>query len=325
MGSEPISRKLLGIIEIDLVFENISGLLIRMPIHAQTFRIGGADQYPMVTIRKYRIESSEGGEKKGKEEIEKEVPLIPGSSIKGRMRGLLELALGKKLFSTDNKIWQHVRSIRAMASDINEFFKDIEDRCEIDDLFGWAAANLSQIAEKLGNNMEEALKYFRKLAPTRLLVDDFTPTEEFISQNLDEFESIADFIEEKSENRIDRVTSAADPRQIARIRPGIEFGGKMKVLVFDIDKGYIKRYLSTLALGLKLLEDTYIGASGSRGYGRIRFKKIGIKLHKVSKGKGAVGLESIELGTYNRVNDLTDEAITELAYKIDKELFGSPD
>lgn len=311
-----ISRRLLGFLEFSLIFENTSGLLIKLPIHAQTFRIGGADQYPMVTIRKYLI---------GGKEIEKEVPLIPGSSIKGRMRGLLELALGKKLYTADKdkKIWQHVRSLKAMSEDVKEFFKDIKNRCEIDDLFGWAAANLSQIVEALRllkESPDKAFEYFKELAPTRLLVDDFTPADDFISRNHGEFESIADFIEEKSENRIDRVTAAADPRQIARIRPGIEFGGKLKMLVFDIDRNHVKKYLSTLALGLKLLEETYIGGSGSRGYGRIKFKKIVVNLKKIVISNGNVQLESKELYSLSSVDDLINK-VDALAKTVVNELF----
>lgn len=317
-GSGPrttISRRLLGFLELDVVFENLTGLLIKMPIHAQTYRIGGADHYPMFTLRKYSINGRL---------VEKEVPLVPGSSLKGRMRGLLELALGKRLYTSDKdrKIWQHVRSIHAMKN-FAEFLKDIEERCEIDDLFGWAAANLKQIKEgmkSIGRNEDEALRYFQLLAPTRLLVDDFTPTEEFIRNRFNEFETIADFIEEKSENRIDRVTSAADPRSIARIRPGIEFGGKLKVLIFDIDKEQVRKYLNTLALGMKLVEETYLGGSGSRGYGRIRFKKIRVRLNLIKKIDGVATIESELLDKFDSVNEFLQK-VGEIAEKIISKAF----
>lgn len=315
-----VSRRLVGIIEVDVAFENLSGLLIRMPVHAQMFRVGGADQYPMVTLRRYAAPG-------GGEEV-REVPLVPGSSIKGRMRGLLELALSKKLYSTDDKIWQHVRSARAMPP--KDFLQDIINRCEIDDLFGWAAANLSQIMERVRSAeglsdgdavRDKALEYFNQLAPTRLLVDDFTPSDEFMKAHWDEFESIADFIEEKSENRIDRITSAADPRQIARVRPGIEFSGKFRVLVFDIDKDHLKRYLTTLALGMKLLEETYLGASGSRGYGRIKFKKIGLNLVTLDPEKGVI-TKSLVDKPFTSVDEFMDAVTKEgLPEEVVKELF----
>lgn len=320
-----LSRRLAGIIEMDVTFENLSGLLIRMPVHAQMFRVGGADQYPMITSRKYSAPD-------GSEET-REVPLIPGSSIKGRMRGLLELALGKKLYSTDGKIWQHVRSVKAMSESPNDFLQDIAERCEIDDLFGWAAANLSQIMRVVGNagrgsyeekeTLKEALKYFNELAPTRLLVDDFTPSDEFLRSRWEEFESIADFIEEKSENRIDRITSAADPRQIARIKPGIEFSGKLRILVFDIDRDHVKKYLTTLALGMKLLEETYLGASGSRGYGRIKFRKIELNLIMFSPEKGVM-IKSLVDKPFTSVDEFMNEVVKgALPDKVVKALFST--
>jgi CRISPR-associated protein Csm3 len=70
---------------------------------------------------------------------------------------------------------------------------------------------------------------------------------------------------EKPENRIDRVTATADPRDIVRVRPGGEFEGAATLFVFDIDKDYVKRNVETILLGLELLEKTYLGGRGSRG------------------------------------------------------------
>jgi len=249
---KPFKRLLKGFVVFNIEFENKTGLLIRMPIQAEAYKIGGAEAYPMMTKRFYQS-------------INKvlEVPYVPGSSFKGRMRGLLELALGKKLYSTDQKIWQHVRNLRAMA--IDDFVEDVKERCLIDELFGYAAVNYEQIREKLKEG-EVADNIFTILAISRLLVDDFFPVEDYVKSI--GAKSIADFLEEKSENRIDRVTSAADPRDIVRVKPGVKFGGKLTLLLFDHDSDMVAKYLTVLATGLRLIEETYLGASGSRGYGR---------------------------------------------------------
>jgi CRISPR-associated protein Csm3 len=257
-------RQLKGIVIFDIVFETKTGLLIRIPV---PYKVGGADAYPMVTRKHYDGIGL------------LEVPYIPGSSFKGRMRGLLELALNKKFYTTDQRIWQHVRNLSVMSLD--DFVEDVLNRCVVDELFGYAATQYKQTAERAEREHKsiDVDKIFNTLAITRLLVDDFFPTKEYV-RKINAI-SAADFLEEKSENRIDRITSAADPRDIARIKPGVEFSGALTLLLFDHDSDMVEKYLTTIATGLKLIEETYLGASGSRGYGRVKFTKIGVSLEKI--------------------------------------------
>lgn len=307
--SKSFTRILKGLVEFSLVFETRTGLLIRMPLQAQAYRIGGADQYPMVTkIRR-----------KG---VELEVPYVPGSSFKGRMRSLLELAFGKKLYSTDEKIWQHARTIQK-AMPISDLIEDVEKRCVIDDLFGYPAFNYEQLRDRIKSEDPDRLndidKIFNLLTPTRLLVDDFFPTDDTITKL--NARSIADFLEEKSENRIDRITSSADPRDVVRVKPGVEFQGKATVLVFDNDVGMIKNYITTFATGLGLIELTYLGGSGSRGYGRVEFKKIEVKALKIVVGNS--GPRITEAGvrrTYSSVKEL-EKDLENLVKEIEKGVF----
>lgn len=277
---EHFCKRLLGLVKLNLVFETITGLLIQMPEAAQAYRIGGADKYPMVTRKIYSIDGKD---------LELEVPFIPGSSLKGRMRSLLELAHGLKLYTTDRKIWQHVRSLQAMK-DFNDFVEDVRSRDVVDELFGWAAVNYKQILDaanhaKIPEPEKVVNEIFSILAPTRLLFSDFFPTQEYIVTH--KVTSIADFLEEKPENRIDRVTSAADPREVVRVRPGVRFEGTITLLLFDKDDDVVKgeklvnRYIDTILLGLQLIEETYIGSSGSRGYGRVRIVGRDITIYKI--------------------------------------------
>ncbi len=333
-------RTLRAIVRFNVKLRTVTGLLIRMPVHAQAFKIGGADQYPMVTRKRYCVASRE---------TELEVPYIPGSSIKGRMRSLLELALGKELYTTDFKIWQHTRSIsikvgEAKREDVKKkaeiFASDVRCRCLICELFGWPAANYQQIRnmfleaikeevgeakfKELGEKFEteaenRAKEIFDLLAPTRLIVSDFFPDEKYIEER--NIKSIADFLEEKSENRIDRVTSAADPRNIVRVKPEVVFSGTITLLLFDHDKDQVEHYLRTIALGLKLIEETYLGGCGSRGYGRVKFGPIDVFAEKVSlKSSGSNSyplLEKIELEQQHFVDlDSLIEVIPKIAEAI---------
>ncbi|MCC6055484.1 MAG: type III-A CRISPR-associated RAMP protein Csm3 [Desulfurococcaceae archaeon] len=301
-------RQLKGFVIFDIEFENRTGLLIRMPIQAQAYRIGGGDTYPMVTRRHY---SGIGL---------LEVPYVPGSSFKGRMRGLLELALNKKFYTTDQRIWQHVRSLSAMSLD--DFVDDVLNRCVIDELFGYAAAQYKQIAERVGHEHKsvDVDKIFNMLAITRLIIDDFFPTEDYVKQI--GAKSVADFLEEKSENRIDRITSAADPRDIVRVKPGVRFGGRITLLLFDNDADMIEKYLTTLATGLKLIEETYLGASGSRGYGRVKFSKIAVAVEKVQNMDGAPKLVEVPTirKTYSNVSEFESD-VKSLANAIKSAIF----
>jgi CRISPR-associated protein Csm3 len=306
------TRSLKGYLKISAKVVNETGLLIRMPVQAQAFKIGGADQYPMVTMKKY-IRRDSG------EEILIEVPYIPGSSLKGRMRSLLELSLGLKLYTTDNKIWQHVRGFSQMKSYKEDFRKDVLERCPVDDLFGWAATNFQQVLELVDNDMNKAIDIFNQLAGTRLLFDDFFPSQNYIEKFSPR--SIADFLEEKSENRIDRITSAADPRTIPRVRPGVEFEGSITLLFFDIDKDHVKKYIETLIYGFKLVEDTYLGSSGSRGYGRVKFRNFTLDLYKIKGSTSRLEMEGPKpIGTYADL-EILKQSIDSIVGFIIKELY----
>jgi len=324
-----LGRKLYGIITIRMKLINETGLLIKAPVQSQMYKIGGEDQYPMTLKRKYRTDGYE-------EEIE--VPYVPASSLKGRMRGLLEIASGAKLYTSDDKIWQHVRSLQTMGP--HDFREDVEKGCAIDELFGWAAVNLKQLADsmkkdKTGNAEEaekEAFELYRNMAPTRLLVSDFFPSGEYVKKLYEAAGTsltVYDFLEDKSENRIDRITSAADPRSIVRVKPGVEFEGDMKILLFDNDSSKVELFLKTLVNGLKLVESTYLGASGSRGYGRVKFKDISVELLRVKAedkdGAKMIALESKQIAKKEEIGSLEEleKKVAEIAKTVQETLYST--
>jgi CRISPR-associated protein Csm3 len=77
------------------------------------------------------------------------------------------------------------------------------------------------------------------------------------------------FTEWKFENSIDRVTSAANPRNLERVPAGSEFEFQMIYDVEDLEQ--MKQDLKNLQFAMRLLEDDTLGGHGSRGYGHIKF------------------------------------------------------
>ncbi|RZN39249.1 MAG: type III-A CRISPR-associated RAMP protein Csm3 [Methanosarcinales archaeon] len=165
------------------------------------------------------------------------LPIIPGSSIKGKMRSLIELQ-GEYLLD-DGK---------PHSCD--------KPNCNLCIVFGRGAT-------------EDV-----KSGPTRLIVRDAHPTEgtcDWWGRN----EDLVHGTEIKGENWINRITSAADPRFIERVPAGSEFEFEMIYSVYQTND--FPERLKLVFEGMHLLEDNYLGASGSRGYGKMRFKDIELK------------------------------------------------
>ena len=270
MSVQP-SLKLLKILKLRTTLETVTGLLISAG--RSVGRIGGADIEPVSAERVYECDGDKPGNIR--------VPYIPGSSLKGRMRALLEVSLGLPLYSldVDGKIWAHTPSpgARKVLGEDRLSVNDVVDvivKTELDRLFGFPALHLNVVAKEAPNRLNDLLSM---LTPTPLLVDDFFPDKDYVCKKIYDEKGLVtfdDFLEEKNENRIDRITSAADPRTIIRVKPGVQFTGNMSLLIYDKNADKLTGFLTLLVKGMKLLEATYLGASGSRGYGRVRFVEI---------------------------------------------------
>jgi CRISPR-associated protein Csm3 len=166
------------------------------------------------------------------------LPYIPGSSIKGKMRSLLEL------FYISEKIVKFKGKPCSCG----------EPNCKICRVFGTAVNNKG--------NEEIALNR----GPTRLILRDAYLHDDYKDKEI---------IEEKSENSLNRITAEANPRPIERVVPGVRFNFEMAYRVFDIDGDNGKKDLdyfeSVVLTGLALLQNYYLGGGGSRGNGRIEF------------------------------------------------------
>jgi len=153
-------------------------------------------------------------------------PYIPGSSLKGKMRHLLE-----------------------------DYYEGNESHQRLVDIMFGKAGN-----EKNNNP---------SLRQTRLqFVDLFmeSSTKETLNQALgDKVYTVV-----KYENSIDRKTGTAkNPRPTERVPKGSVFSGKLILNVLDNLGDDEEEFLEVLDKGVELLNNSYLGGSGSRGYGKI--------------------------------------------------------
>jgi len=112
----------------------------------------------------------------------------------------------------------------------------------------------------------------------------------------------ATLTEVKFENTINRVTAVANPRQMERVIPGSHF---KLALVYEI--GYSDRSdepklptaeevaddFLTITEGLRLLQLDYLGGSGTRGYGQVKFSGL----------KAQVGVGEVSDHLLGKLND----------------------
>lgn len=193
-------------------------------------------------------------------------PYIPGSSLRGKMRSQLEKQLGSPQNQKVGQAMIHV----CKGEDSNH-------PCDVCKIFGLSAS------EKNGT-------------PTRLLVRDVSLTEasrdELMKARTDQL-----FTETKSEVAIDRVTSAASPRNIERVPAGAVFGPSE--LVFSLYEPDDLKLLDRLLGCLQLTEDDYLGGGGSRGNGKVCFENI-----EVSARFSDDYNKTVELGKYSDIQEL---------------------
>lgn len=200
-------------------------------------------------------------------------PYIPGSSLKGKMRALLEMATGV-LVPGKMVIVKGEEDGRDSEEPIRIHMCD-EPACPVCLLFGRNHGAHRRINEQGVEDKDKPI--FKNVTPTRLKVRDAYLDPESITEemkrNLD-----LEWTEVKFENVLDRITSMANPRQNERVPRGARFKAEMALTVFAGDDE--KVLLKNLLLAMQLLEDDAIGGSGSRGYGRIAFS--GLRVYRRS-------------------------------------------
>ncbi len=169
-------------------------------------------------------------------------PYIPGSSLKGKVRSLLEMRSGMMAKTKGEPL-----SLKILKDLDGEEKQECENILK---LFGASGADTDETG---------------KLGPTRASFADCPLDANWRKQAL---EGNLPFTEIKSENTINRIEGTAKhPRFTERVPAGAEFEFSITLKVLAPDEN-----LEGLMLeGLKLLEMDALGGSGSRGYGQIKF------------------------------------------------------
>lgn len=159
-------------------------------------------------------------------------PYLPGSSLKGKIRSLLEQIEGAELGKND----------------------------KINDLFGFTEGKLNSQSSKI------------------IVRDSYFTNESLeLLKNTDNLDM--PFTENKYENTIDRikgVTKQGGIRQTERIPAGVTFDVEFIINVWDNEEDG-KKSLELLKKGIRALENDYLGGSGSRGYGQVKFSELKIE------------------------------------------------
>lgn len=155
-------------------------------------------------------------------------PYIPGSSLKGKMRCLLEQVAGAVKVGDD--------------TEVNNMFGTIK-----------GTTQPSKIIVRDAYLTKKSLELFKN------------------SPSLD-----MPYTENKFENCIDRVEGATvrgGVRQTERVPAGAEFAVEFILNVWDDDADG-SNLLQMLEHGIALIESDYLGGSGSRGYGQVKFGEL---------------------------------------------------
>ena len=252
MAQSKLAPKLSGKVVISATIKAVTGL--RIGAATSGLEIGGVDQ-PVLR------------------DPVTDKPYIPGSSLKGKLRSLLTKAYGlplQLLVEREPQVWIH------WCVEEERYAK-----CLVCPTFG----------------ITPERERSRWVTPTRLIVRDAKLLDELEVTDEEgnvrrlrwqDVETDLPYTEVKMEVALDIITAASNPRQMERVPAGALFGGDDLLLfsVFDrleqngkvvIDPNWERERLRAVFLAMRLLEDDYLGASGTRGYGKVKFQNIIVK------------------------------------------------
>ena len=118
----------------------------------------------------------------------------------------------------------------------------------------------------------------------------------------DKSKNITEIKYENVINRMNGTTKDGGLRQIERIVAGTKFNFEL-VLVLENDN---EQCLKDLNSCLKFLEDEYLGASGSRGYGKVKFHFKNLVYKSLASYSGKDSVKDMEI---NSNEDWSSKAI----------------
>ncbi len=170
-------------------------------------------------------------------------PFIPGSSLKGKVRALLELRSGLMRKTNGQPVQTGLLA----------------------ELEGWQKEECEKILKIFGSSGAEADEA-GEIGPTRVSFADCPLSQEWRQRAQQERLTLT---EVKSENRIDRIRGTAEhPRFTERVPSDTIFDFSVYLKILNQDEEALLDYL---LMGMKILEMDSLGGNGSRGYGKIEF------------------------------------------------------
>lgn len=197
-------------------------------------------------------------------------PYIPGSSLRGKVRSLLEKHDGLE---------------------INKFIHRRQPEVRLHECDDEAEYGTCSVCQIFGVTPGDERRGWSALKPTRLIIrDTHLAKDHEETKRLRDAKTDLPYTEVKWEASIDRITSAAVPRQNERVPAGAVFSPfEFVYSIYDLNNTGFQddvKWLKTVFKGMELLEDDYLGGYGSRGTGKIAFQNLRVifKSHAYYQG-----------------------------------------
>lgn len=234
-------------------------------------------------------------------------PYIPGSSLRGRMRSILEKSKGLPLdeLSKDKIFLHHI-----LEPDTSSHSDNSLSICKT---FGG-------FTSRFRNGRKEK----DKPIPAALIVRDC------LLYNRDEYmDGKLPITEAKMETAIDRITSAAQPRTIERVPAGAEFSFEIiyrvqsdKNGIFtNTDNEFVKNNIENILKALEIIEKhDGLGGHSARGYGQVKFIVTGLDTIKIDStpafvsGVTAFSLTEVTEDSFTDYESLNSQYVEKISF-----------
>ncbi len=223
-------------------------------------------------------------------------PYVPGSTLKGKMRSLLTKAHGLPL----QELVQRPVQVRLHWCTDEAAYR----RCLVCPTFGQFPSG-PRGARFDFVTPTRLIARDARLGPELQVVEDGVPSR----KRWKEVETDLPYSEVKVEVVLDVVTAASNPRQMERVPPGAIFDTELLFSVYradanDIDPELEQKRLREVIAAMRLLEDDYLGSSGTRGYGKVKFQRIKVAWRHLEYYRDPLGNPEQKLWEGEELSDL---------------------
>lgn len=212
-------------------------------------------------------------------------PYIPGSSLKGKMRSLLEWTFDK---------------VQIIKNDETGKFSGKLCECGVCDICAIFGTTVNTNGQKEPTRLTVRDSYPRglfdedgKMLPEEQRKGTISAWQKNLGENI--------YTEVKTENTIDRLTSEANPRSLERVPVDSVFEVEM---LFDLYRANDKSKLKKIFEAMEILEDSALGGGGSRGSGKVAFENITIQARGIRYYTEGESESLVNLNGYKSVREI---------------------